>query len=261
MPDKSRSFSHQSWAIPTAVGIVAIALVAYIVWGNAVGSEPAATSATVQATTDADVAPSPDSAAGGVPPTDVDEPGEMTLADAERRDPDDLLAVGPVDAPVVLVVFADYQCQFCARWSDQSLPSMMEYVDDGELRIEWRDVNVYGRDSERAARAAYAAALQDRFWDYHHALYPDGAIRSTAGLTEDSLVETAQQLNLDVPQFRSAMNDDATVAAVTRNQELGIGLGAFSTPFFVMGGQPIVGAQPTEVFVDAFEQALAAEAN
>jgi protein-disulfide isomerase len=138
---------------------------------------------------------------------------------------------------------------------------MMEYVDDGELRIEWRDVNVYGRDSERAARAAYAAALQDRFWDYHHALYPAGAIRSTAGLTEDSLVETAQQLNLDVPQFRSAMNDDATVAAVTRNQELGIGLGAFSTPFFVMGGQPIVGAQPTEVFVDAFEQALAAEAN
>jgi protein-disulfide isomerase len=196
-----------------------------------------------------------------VAPTEIDEPGQMTLADAERRDPDDPLAVGPVDAPVGLVVFSDYQCQFCARWSDQTLPSMMEYVDDGDLRIEWRDVNVYGRDSERAARAAYAAALQGRFWEYHHALYPDGTNRSPDGLSQDSLLDIAQELSLDMPQFRTAIDNPATVEAVMRNQELGISLGAFSTPSFVMGGQPIVGAQPTEVFVDAFAQALAAEAN
>ena len=37
---------------------------------------------------------------------------------------------------------------------------MRAYVQRGELRIEWRDVNIYGENSERAARASLAAAMQ-----------------------------------------------------------------------------------------------------
>ena len=86
-----------------------------------------------------------------------DEVAQPDLSDEEARDPDDLLAEGPVDAPVALVVFTDFQCPFCAQWYDDTLPTLREYVDRGDLRIEWRDVNVYGEDSERAARAALAS--------------------------------------------------------------------------------------------------------
>ncbi len=255
MPSTSTSRRAPAWAVPTAVGIVAVALIAYILWGSGLRSDPAATPvASPETTAGSDAASSPDGAAQDGPPTEVDEPGQVSFADVERRDPDDLLAVGPVDAPAVLVVFADYQCSFCAKWSAETLPVMMDYVDDGDLRIEWRDVNVYGRDSERAARASYAAALQGQFWEYHHGLYPDGKIRSAGDLSEEALVEIADQLSLDVSQFRADMVDESTVAEVLRNQQLGIELGAFSTPSFVMGGQPMVGALPTEVFVAAFEQ-------
>ncbi len=258
MSSTSTSSRAPFWVVPTTVGIVAVALIAFIVWGGAStsGSEAAPVASRDASTTQAD-APSTDGPAQDNPPTTVDEPSESGFEAAERREEGDLLAIGPIDAPVVLVVFADYQCSFCAKWSAETLPVMMDYATVGDLRIEWRDVNVYGQDSERASRASYAAALQGKFWEYHDELYRDGKISTSGGLSEESLVTIAEQLSLDVPTFRADMAAEATAAEVSRNQELGINLGAFSTPSFVMGGQPMVGALPTEDFVDAFEQALA----
>src|SRR5699024_9713231 len=107
-------------------------------------------------------------------PSEVAQPD---LSHEEARDPDDLLAEGPVDAPVVLVVFTDFQCPYCARWSHETLPELREYVDRGELRIEWRDVNIYGDDSERAARAALAAAKQCGLEEYHDMPFDRGGLR------------------------------------------------------------------------------------
>jgi protein-disulfide isomerase len=162
-----------------------------------------------------------------------------------------------VDAPVVLVVFSDYQCPFCAQWSEETLPLLMERVEAGELRIEFRDVNVFGPDSERAARAAYAAAEQDSFQEYHDALFAGGEHRSAEELTDESLVELAGELGLDTAQVATDMNSEETTAQVAENEKLGLDLGAYTTPAFVLGGQPIVGAQPSQVFLDAFDEALA----
>lgn len=175
---------------------------------------------------------------------------------AETRDEEDLLAAGPVDAPVVLVVFSDYQCPFCARWSEQTLPSMMEHVEAGDLRIEWRDVNVFGPASERAARASYAAALQGAFWEYHDALFEGGERRSADELSEEALVALADELGLDTDRFAADLGSEETAEVISANEQLGFDLGATFTPVFILGGQPIVGAQPTEVFEEAFPVAL-----
>ena len=144
-------------------------------------------------------------------PGAVEHPDEVALpdlSDEEARDPDDLLAEGPVDAPVVLVVFTDYQCPYCAHWTHDTLPTLHDYVERGELRIEWRDVNVYGEDSERAARAALAAAKQDTHDEYHAALFPDGEIRKPQQLSDDALIDLADELGMDPEQFREDMNSD-----------------------------------------------------
>src|SRR5699024_6015856 len=108
--------------------------------------------------------------------------------------------MGPVDAPVVIVFFTDVQCPYCAQWVDETLPAMQEYVDRGELRIEWRDVNIYGDDSERGARASVAAAMQGQVEEYHAMLFEGGEIRSSGELSEESLVEEASELGMDPEQ-------------------------------------------------------------
>lgn len=40
------------------------------------------------------------------------------------------------------------------------MPVMAQYSTDGGLKIEWRDVNVYGPSSESSALAAYASRIQ-----------------------------------------------------------------------------------------------------
>lgn len=232
---------HYRWWIPATVVIVAAALVSLILVN---GSSP-----------DPDPTASGETTEPNVVVTEVEDP-EQADVDTSASDPDeDPLADGPTDAPVTLVVFSDYQCPFCAEWSQDTLPTMLDFVDSGDLRIEWREVNVFGSASKQAAKAAYAAALQDKHWEFHDALFADGEPRSPDGLTPEALTEVADQVGLDVDRFTKDMNAKSTAEAVAENAAMGTDLGAFSTPTFLLNGHPYVGAQPTDVFVDAIEEA------
>ncbi|EPR75476.1 hypothetical protein ADILRU_2019 [Leifsonia rubra CMS 76R] len=184
-------------------------------------------------------------------------PSELPdLTQFEYRDPSDVQAIGPTDAPVALVVFSDYQCQFCAKWTQSTLPEMMKYAEAGDLRIEWRDINMYGEASERASRAAHAAGLQSKFWEYHNALYPNGTHRSEAELSLDALITTATELGLDTEKFVADLNSPAVLATINKRAEEARQLGVTGTPSFLLNGEPIVGAQPTALFVDTIDSLL-----
>lgn len=183
---------------------------------------------------------------------------EIDLSYVESRDPADVQAMGPIDAPVGLVIYSDYQCPYCAQWSEVELPAMQTAAKLGDLRIEWRDVNQYGPDSERAAIAAYAAGQQDKFWEYHSALFRDGVHRSPEQLSEAALTAVAAELQLDLARFATDLASPDALAAVREHAAAGRELGVAGTPTFVLGGLPIVGAQPSHVFTDALTAALAA---
>ncbi|QIK71259.1 thioredoxin domain-containing protein [Propioniciclava coleopterorum] len=234
--------SPSSWKVPVAVLAVAAVLLATIALVNR--GEPAAP-----------VVPSPTGAASVAPQQQGPD-----LSAAEGRDAADLLADGPVDAPVVLVVFSDYQCPYCARWSEQTLPAMRAHVAAGDLRIEWRDVNAFGPASERGARATHAAARQGALWAYHDALFEGGRTRTEAELSEEALIALAGDLGLQTDRFAADLRSEETAQAIAANQQLAFSLGATSTPVFLLGGRPLVGAQPTEVFEAAFAAALDAAA-
>lgn len=238
----SRTATKQRpWVVPAVVVAACAAMLAFVFFEP--DEQPTAPSGTAVGDLDETTEPAP-----------AIEPAPAL--ELERRDPDDVLASGPVDAPVALVVFSDYQCPFCAAWSHRTLPVLREYTEAGELRIEWRDINILSDASEPAAIASYAAALQDRFWAYHELLFEDGQVRPASELTEDGLVDLAVELGLDADRFREDMAAPATIAAIDRNATEGLSAGVFSTPTFVLDGTPIIGAQPTEVFVDAIESLL-----
>ncbi|WP_030790301.1 DsbA family protein [Streptomyces sp. NRRL S-920] len=172
-----------------------------------------------------------------------------------RRDAGDPLAQGRADAPVVMVEYADFKCGFCGKFARDTEPGLVKkYVDEGTLRIEWRNFPIFGADSERAARGAWAAGKQGRFWQFHKAAYADGS--KEKGFGEDRLRELAQEAGVkDVGRFVRDAGSDAAKAAVKKDQEEAYGLGATSTPSFLVNGRPISGAQPDQVFDQAIEAA------
>ncbi|WP_258775282.1 DsbA family protein [Brevibacterium aurantiacum] len=228
----SRGRSHPIWIVPVAVAVSAAVLIVVIVMMTGA------------------------SGSTGGDATQAEDEDVSEFSDAESRDEEDLLAVGPAEAPVVLVMFTDYQCPYCAMWTDETLPAMMEHVEDDELRIEWRDVNVYGPASERSARASYAAALQGAFLDYNDALFENGRTRTEANLSEEKLIDLAESLGLDPEEFSADLKSQETADLIAANEDYAIDLGVTATPVFVMGGQPIIGGQPTRQFEAAFDNAL-----
>lgn len=175
---------------------------------------------------------------------------------AERNSGVDPLILGERTAPAELVVFSDYQCPFCAHWSRDTLPALLDYVDEGQLRIVWRDVNLSGEASERGARAVYAAALQGQFLDFHQALMEDGRGASDDALEEQSLIELADELGLDVPRFTADMKSPEAANAMRQNEGEGQTQGVTRTPSFVFNDQFISGVQPTDAFIANLEAEL-----
>lgn len=254
------------WIFPLTVVLIATALIGYVLLkpeddtagkantaGTGTAGEPVAERGASQSADQAVDSPLVTRGA----PTSIQGPPETDFAALVKRDPDDPLAVGDPQAPVVLVVISDYQCAFCADWNAQTLPVMMSEVDAGNLRIEWRDTTLFGPPSRLAAQAAYAAGMQGRFRDYHDALFEGGHPRSQGGLSETALLDLAAELNLDQERFAQDMHSPETIAVIDANEAETVEKGTFSTPSFVLGGEPLVGAQPTQVFVDALAEALA----
>ncbi len=243
MPSLNAPSRRRSWLIPVVVVAVAAALLVVSLLASRERSA-------------VEGAPAGDSAVVDGPVAKVEEPEQPPLPDMARRDPEDPMAVGPADAPVALIVYSDFQCPFCASWSAATQPTMLEHADEGTLRVEFRDINAFGPVSQQAAQAAYAASLQGKYLEYHDALFEGGEKRPAEELSAEALTAVAAEVGLDVERFEADLASPEVAAAVQANIDEATSLGIFSTPAFLLGDTPILGAQPTEVFEEAFQDEL-----
>ncbi|HLS64062.1 MAG TPA: DsbA family protein [Ruania sp.] len=176
-----------------------------------------------------------------------------------RRDPDDPMAIGDVDAPVVLTEWVDLRCPFCAVVSQETMPTLIEeYVDSGQVRIEFYDVAFFGEQSADAAVAGRAAAEQDMFMEYMTAVFeaaPDGG---HPDMPREKLIAFAEQIGVpDLEQFTADLDDPELRADVDESTQYSQQLGVTAVPFFVAGESALSGAQPTPSFAAFLDQALA----
>jgi protein-disulfide isomerase len=163
------------------------------------------------------------------------------------------MVLGSEDAPVTLVEYIDFQCPFCKRHQDQVFAQLKErYIDAGKLRYISRNLPLQMHpQAAAAARAAYCAAAQDRYWPMRTALFSDPQHLGDAEITED-----AQKTGLDPTAFRACLKDEATAAAVRQEAAEAEKLGISGTPTFVIGktakgeieGALVLGAQPLSAF-------------
>ena len=171
--------------------------------------------------------------------------------------------LGSVDAPLTLIEFGDYQCSFCKRHSDQANHLIIKnYVETGKVKIMFKDLIVVGEDSVSAAHAAHCAKDQEMFWAYHFTLYNNWNGEGTGWITNNNLNIFAEDLELDMNEFSECMSDNRWNDLIFASQKDGQTLGVTGTPaFFIIGPTDhvtkISGAQPYNVFVEAFEAELA----
>ncbi|KOU27250.1 MULTISPECIES: DsbA family protein [Streptomyces] len=203
-------------------------------------------------------APAEQGSAGSSPAAAPRDDTSAALRALARREAGDKLALGRADAPVVLIEYSDFKCGYCGKFARDTEPELVKkYVDNGTLRIEWRNFPIFGAESEAAARAAWAAGQQDRFAAFHSAAYADGS--KEKGFAEPRLLELAREAGVpDLDRFKADMAGEQAAAALKKDQEEGYRIGVTSTPSFLVNGRPIAGAQPLAAFTAAIAQAEAA---
>ncbi len=245
MPNTSRRTSKRDLTLVAVLVVAAIGLITYLVVSPPGGDDGAAPQ------------PAGPSAQSGARTQEGTGADENPLSGLARRTEGDPLALGPVDAPVTMVMYSDFRCPFCAKFSRDIEPELIDrYVDSGTLRIEWRDFPVFGEQSEVAARAGRAAAEQDRFWEYNRAVYEDSPERGKPDLTREVLVDYAREVGMpDMATFTEDMDDPRFDDPVNEDLRQGSSIGVSSTPTFVINGEPVLGAQPLDTFVEVIEHA------
>jgi protein-disulfide isomerase len=160
--------------------------------------------------------------------------------------------LGSAEAPIVMVEFGDFNCGFCRRFHDETFPQLMETYGD-QLRFIYRDYPILAESSVTAAVAARCAGEQDKFWEYHNALYENqGMFNQTGGFAA-----LAEQVGLDVESFNTCVEEQRYLSGVVADYQEGQSFGIRGTPAFFINGRPVSGAQPYEVFAGVIEEELA----
>lgn len=175
-----------------------------------------------------------------------------------RRSPGDPLAMGDVDAPVVLIEWLDLRCPFCALFSRQTLPTLIdEYIDAGLVRYEVHTVQFFGDQSGAAAVAVHAAGEQGMAIEYLDAVYAAAPERGNPDLTREVQIGFAEQIGIpDIARFTADLDRQDLRASVGEASNVAGSLGINTVPFFLVGDVAIAGAQPVEVFRDVLDDAI-----
>lgn len=167
-------------------------------------------------------------------------------------------AIGPEDAPVRVQVFSDYLCHYCQKLHDESMQTLEDLANSGDIRLEFYHFTIFAANgSDLAAQAAHAAGLQGRFWEYSDALFTQGALTTNAQgqqvVNEDALTSIATQLGLDLEKFKSDMNSEETKNYVAGQTAFASSMGMQSTPGIIVNGTYISGAYPTQTILNVID--------
>jgi protein-disulfide isomerase len=139
--------------------------------------------------------------------------------------------LGPADAPVTVVEFADYQCPACGIAAGLLANVLAGF--EGRARLVFKHFPwPYHQHAALAAQAAVAAERQGQFWPMHRRLFAD-----QQKLGEPDLLATAQSLGLDLERFRAELGSESARQRVAQDQRQGESLGVAATPTIFINGR------------------------
>lgn len=171
--------------------------------------------------------------------------------------PDDPLLSGNASSAVTLIMYGDFQCEFC-REQSQALEDALRLTDRrDDVRVVWRDlpmVNEHPR-AMTAASVAACAARQGRFREMHDVLFA----RAT-DLSDTEFLGFAKELDLNLDAFQICLRDPAISFRLTRDIEQALSLAITSVPQLFVDGAPVSGFLDKEDLASIIRKQLALKA-
>jgi protein-disulfide isomerase len=164
-------------------------------------------------------------------------------------------AYGDPDAPITIIEYTDYQCPFCTRHFEETLPSLKEnFIDTGKVYYVVKDfplISIHPQ-ATKAGEAARCAGEQDAYLEMHDALFAGQSDWSGNPDAATVFIGFAADLGLDADAFTECLNSGEMETAVLDNMNEGMSFGVNGTPAFFINGILVSGALPYE----SFEQGL-----
>ncbi len=157
--------------------------------------------------------------------------GSEVLTDlAFPVDPERDYVRGPVEAPVTVVEYGDFECPYCGQ-AESVVRDLLR--DFGDVTYVWRHLplNDVHPNAQLAAEAAEAAAAQGKFWEMHDMLLDhQGDLKGT------DLMRYASILDLDVDRFREFLHKHEGVSRISEDVDSADMSGVAGTPAFFING-------------------------
>ena len=182
---------------------------------------------------------------------------ETVQQQAAGLDVAELIGDSPVTgAParrLVLIEFSDFQCPYCGRAQATVKQFMDQHRDELTLGYKHLPLTEMHPEAENAARAAWAAQQQGKFWEYH-----DDLFAAQDKLGDEYYVALAKHHGLDLERFKRDRLSAEAGAAINADIALAVRLGINSTPLFLLNGIAIAGSVPLAEFDKALAKAEAA---
>ncbi len=139
---------------------------------------------------------------------------------------------GPEDAPVTMTIFTDFECPYCRK-----LPPLVEKVFENNsenLKIVLKNMPLnFHKMALPAAKAALAAHMQGKFWEFHDKLFAE------TKLTQEKITKIAQSLELDMKKFEKDSESGAVQQKIQKDLHDAQEAGVTGTPtVFINGRMP-----------------------
>ena len=145
--------------------------------------------------------------------------------------------IGDPLASVTIELFEDFQCPFCKNFTDTVEPQVLtDLVYTGQALIVYRHFVLIGPESLAAANASMCASEQDRFWDYHDALFANQLGENVGSFSAERLDKIAENLDLDLTSFQSCVDETRYQDLIDADTTLGRSYGIVGTPSVVVNG-------------------------
>jgi protein-disulfide isomerase len=197
------------------------------------------------------------SAGGNDEPTKASSDVDKMLAGI----PQDGDILGDPDAPVTLVEFADLQCPACQAASETIIPDVIEGpVRNGTAKYEFNNWAILGEDSVIAAKAALAAAEQNRLQQFVENFYANQGIENSGYVTDDFLKDIAEKAGVpDIDKWEADRQLPKWDQVLTATDGEALDAGFSGTPSFAIrqpdGSLEQIDAASADDIIKAINQA------